>query len=97
MPNFYYSTIHPSPLGQLTLASDGEALVGLWLPGQKYFGATAPGAWAPAEELPVFLEAKAWLDAYFAGEQPEIARWYGKCSGRLPMGRPQPMGRLPKR
>ncbi len=74
MPNFYYSTIHPSPLGQLTLASDGEALVGLWLPGQKYFGATAPGAWAPAEELPVFLEAKAWLDAYFAGEQPEISQ-----------------------
>ena len=72
MSNLYYSTTHPSPLGQLTLASDGEALVGLWLPGQKYFGGTAPGAWVPTDELPVFLAAKAWLDAYFAGKRPEI-------------------------
>ena len=74
MSNLYYSTTHPSPLGQLTLASDGEALVGLWLPGQKYFGGTAPGAWVPTDELPVFLAAKAWLDAYFAGKRPEISQ-----------------------
>lgn len=74
MSERYYSTIHPSPLGHLTLVSDGEALVGLWLPGQKYFGGTAPGAWVQTEELPVFLAAKAWLDAYFAGERPEISQ-----------------------
>ena len=61
-----------SPLGPLTLASDGERLTGLWLDGQKYF----PGALAglPAEEhpeLPVLREAAAWLDRYFAGERPD--------------------------
>ena len=56
-----------SPLGLLTLASDGEALTGLWLPGQKYFAA---GLEADAEEfpdLPVFHQTRAWLSAYFAG------------------------------
>ena len=29
-----------SPLGRLTLVSDGKALWGLWIKGQKYFGAS---------------------------------------------------------
>ena len=56
-----------SPLGLLTLASDGEALTGLWLPEQKYFAA---GLEADAEEfpdLPVFRQTGEWLSAYFAG------------------------------
>lgn len=54
----------PSPLGSLTLASDGEALTSLWLEGQNY----AAGLEAETEErpdLPVFRRAAAWLDAYF--------------------------------
>ena len=39
----YYSTYYSSPLGPLTLASDGEHLAGLWLEGQKYFGDTVSG------------------------------------------------------
>ena len=39
----YYSTHYSSPLGPLTLASDGEHLAGLWLEGQKYFGDTVSG------------------------------------------------------
>lgn len=35
-----YRTTLSSPLGTLTLASDGTALTGLWLEGQKYFAAT---------------------------------------------------------
>ena len=31
----YYSTTYRSPVGILTLASDGEALMGLWISGQK--------------------------------------------------------------
>ena len=31
----YYSTTYRSPVGILTLASDGEALAGLWISGQK--------------------------------------------------------------
>lgn len=63
----FISTTCDSPLGKLTLAADGEALVGLWLEGQKYFGAgldLTPG------ESPVFEAAKRWLDRYFAGERP---------------------------
>ena len=33
-----YMHAYASPLGGITLASDGEALTGLWFDGQKYFG-----------------------------------------------------------
>ena len=55
----------PSPVGMLTLSSDGTALTGLWLEGQKYFGAGLPDA-VKETDLPVFEQASAWLDAYFA-------------------------------
>ena len=32
-----YTHHYDSPLGGITLASDGEALIGLWFDGQKYF------------------------------------------------------------
>ena len=32
-----YSQHYDSPLGGITLASDGKALIGLWFDGQKYF------------------------------------------------------------
>ena len=58
----------PSPVGMLTLSSDGTALTGLWLDGQKYFGAGLSDA-VKENDLPVFEQASAWLDAYFA-KQP---------------------------
>lgn len=69
----YYATPYQSPVGELTLASDGESLVGLWLAGQKYFADTVAGALHARDDLPVFVAAKQWLDAYFAGDQPAIA------------------------
>ena len=69
-----YSIEYGSPLGTLTLASDGEALLGLWLSGQKNFGGTLPLADAvPGEVAPLRL-AKSWLDGYFAGEAPVISQ-----------------------
>lgn len=59
-----------SPLGGITLASDGVALTGLWLEGQKYFGATL-GEGVREADLPVFDAAAGWLARYFAGERPE--------------------------
>ena len=58
-------------LGGITLASDGEALSGLWFDGQKYFGA---GLQKEAEErkLPVFEETARWLDIYFSGQEPDF-------------------------
>ncbi len=67
----HYRTQTPSPLGGLTLASDGEALTGLWLPGQKYFGATLKNDAVERADLPVFAQARAWLEAYFAGRRPD--------------------------
>ena len=55
----------PSPVGMLTLSSDGAALTGLWLDGQKYFGVGLSDT-VKENDLPVFEQASAWLDAYFA-------------------------------
>ena len=69
----YYSTHYSSPLGPLTLASDGEHLAGLWLEGQKYFGDTVSGDMEERDGLSVFAAARDWLDRYFAGGRPPIA------------------------
>ena len=61
-------TDYPSPLGKLTLASDGEAITGLWLPGQKYFASTLAFDAPKDGTLPVFAQAAQWLDAYFGGK-----------------------------
>ena len=62
-------TCYPSPLGEIILASDGEALTGLWFAGQKYEGATLAPDHAE-KDLPVFDEARRWLDVYFTGKDP---------------------------
>ena len=64
-----YSYVYNSVLGDITLASDGNALTGLWFDGQKYFGATLPQEHKPAR-LPVFEDTARWLDVYFSGENP---------------------------
>lgn len=67
-----YVTTLPSPVGRLTLASDGTALTGLWLPDQKHFPVLPADAETHAE-LPVFRETAAWLEAYFsAGPLPPL-------------------------
>ena len=60
-----YQTTLPSPVGRLTLASDGTALTGLWIEGQKYFASTLDADAIDAPALPVFLQTAQWLDAYF--------------------------------
>ena len=60
-----YLTRLASPVGELTLASDGEAITGLWLEGQKYFGAGLSDT-VQGKNLPVFAAAGAWLKAYFS-------------------------------
>ena len=46
-----------SPLGGITLASDGEALTGLWFEGQKHFAETLSKEHAEGD-LPVFAQAE---------------------------------------
>ena len=64
-----YVNHYASPLGEILLASDGEALTGLWFLGAKYF-ARGLDPTDQKRDLPVFQAAKAWLDAYFAGREP---------------------------
>ena len=65
-----YTVNYISPLGGITLASDGEALTGLWFDGQKYFGSTLSVERADGRPK-VFDEAERWLDIYFSGKAPE--------------------------
>ena len=48
-----YTCFYKSPLGGITMASDGNALTGLWFDGQKYF-AEGLAETAAAKTLPVF-------------------------------------------
>jgi len=64
-----YTAHYDSPLGGITLSSDGEALLGLWFDGQKLFAST-PAPDHDERALPVFDRAKRWLDAYFGGRDP---------------------------
>ena len=67
-----YSTIYDSPIGKITLASDGENLVGAWIEGQKYFANSINEEIYSNDNLEIFTKTKAWLDKYFQGLQPDI-------------------------
>ena len=64
-----YTGHYSSPLGGITLGSDGRALTGLWFDGQRYFG-LGLSPQAQERDLPVFRQARRWLDAYFSGRDP---------------------------
>lgn len=66
-----YTWHYESPIGGITMASDGEALVGLWFDGQEHF-ADILAAEHQQKPLPVFGEACRWLDIYFSGTAPDF-------------------------
>ncbi len=57
-----YFTRYASPIGELTLCSDGQSLTGLTMEGQAIPGEAQP------QELPLFQSVRTWLDSYFQGE-----------------------------
>ena len=72
-----YTWHYDSPLGGMTMASDGSALTGLWFDGQKYFpeglvpaAAEEPDKGLPTGAIHVFRETERWLDLYFSGQRP---------------------------
>lgn len=67
-----YYTEFPSPLGALTVACDGEAITGLWLPGQKFFAAGL-GAAERQDTAAALMPARVFLARYFAGEAPDAS------------------------
>ena len=64
-----YTAHYTSPLGGITLASDGMALTGLYFDGERDFPDLSA---AHKKGLPVFGEAMRWLDLYFAGKEPDF-------------------------
>ena len=67
MKTIIYCTRYASPIGDLLLESDGEALTGLDFD---------PGFDNPfdccSDKLPVFDQTRQWLDTYFAGKAPDF-------------------------
>lgn len=66
-----YVSYYKSPIGDITMASYGDSLCGLWFDGQKYFASTVKGE-TEDKILPVFQQTKKWLDIYFSGNEPDF-------------------------
>ena len=58
---------HDSPLGELMLVSNGEAITGLCVTAGKYVPLVRPD-WLHDRRLAVMTHARRELDAYFAGQ-----------------------------
>ena len=66
-----YYTTYDSPIGQLTLTSDGKSLTGLWMEGES--GGDSALRTHICADLPVFDQTIAWLNCYFAAAPlPEL-------------------------
>ncbi len=68
-----YSSCYKSPVGKITLVSDKENLIGLWMEGQKYFGSTIGNDIEEKDDLDILCESKDWLNEYFSGNRPRIS------------------------
>ena len=68
-----YKTICDSPLGSITLCSDGNNLIALWIEGQKNFSSTTKQEIYRNDDLPIFEKTKEWLKRYFNEEKPQIS------------------------
>ena len=64
-----YTAHYTSPLGGITLTSDGMALTGLYFDGERDFPDLSA---VRNKDLPVFGEVLRWLDLYFAGKKPDF-------------------------
>jgi methylated-DNA-[protein]-cysteine S-methyltransferase len=60
-----------TPVGILTVSSDGQNIYGLWIEGQKHFAKTL-GKNVSEQNLPVFENVQEWLDIYFSGKEPDF-------------------------
>lgn len=63
---------YDSPLGTLTIAAEDEAVTALVIDGQQYEDRHLAGEGEECE-TPVLHAARLWLDAYFAGKNPDVS------------------------
>lgn len=67
----FYIAKYKSPIGNITLASNGNELIGLWFDGQKFYADNLTNEFIE-KNLEVFDQTKKWLDIYFSGENPSF-------------------------
>ena len=66
-----HTAFYDAPCGRYVMAAEDGALTGLWLTGQKYFPSDLPEP--SGAEPEIFTQTRRWLDAYFAGRQPDVS------------------------
>ncbi len=92
---------YPSPIGSVSLASDGESLTGLWFDGQKYDRGTLRGSSFAEKDLPVFSLAKKWLDIYFTPplkvEGSAFKKLVSEIMREIPFGRSTTYGEIARK
>lgn len=104
----YFSTDYASPLGDLLIASDGEAICGVWFLDQKHFKSSVDGDMIQKDDLAIFKTVKRWFDDYFNGLNPEISfklkphgsdfrRKVWKILSEIPYGETLTYGEIAKR
>lgn len=66
-----YTVSYASPLGEIILLFEDDALAGLWFAGQKYFPRDLPPV-SERADAPAVREVRRWLDIYFQGRDPGL-------------------------
>ena len=66
-----YTNSYMSPLGQMTLACDDDAVTGLWFNEQRLFQNPLPKD-SEARQHPLLDDTRRWLDIYFSGRKPDF-------------------------
>lgn len=69
-----YTKIYQSPLGKITLNSDGENLTAVCFEDGKDYGRYIKTS--EEKDLPIFDETIKWLDIYFSGRDPGFTPKY---------------------
>lgn len=60
--------IFDSPIGKLTIATNGASITALHIEGDRYF-TNIPADWTQDKNVPLLLQAKTELAEYFAGKR----------------------------
>ncbi len=69
--NIQYIYHYDSPLGRITITSNGDAISGLWFEQHKHLANLLKNEFEE-KPLPIFKETINWLDIYFSGKSPNF-------------------------
>lgn len=68
----FYKTYYDSPIGVLILYSDGDNLIEVRLPKNRYNAIKSDEETIVKDNLLIFDQTKNWLDRYFKNQNPSI-------------------------